>query len=167
MCTRSGDGRPERPGRRQRHAPGWGWSRAWVSVTLTLLAACGAAPTGTTPTAAPAADFTILVGDFRPGQVHPGDTTDVDLSSRFLNGFSQAVSFSLVGPAGFSATVSGCRTVFTQEFFGPPPGASCTATVRVDRAITEGTYGLVFEASAPGRPPKRTTVPLSVLPPRP
>ncbi|MCE2902761.1 MAG: hypothetical protein ACK6DP_18070 [Gemmatimonas sp.] len=156
----------------QRRVRRGGWPR-WVSscsraraiaaaLVLPLVVACGPPPT-----VPPKPDFGVRAGDFSPQQVHPGDTTWLVVSSAFRNGFSQPVTFSLREPVGFSAAFGDCQTVFTQTFFGPPPGAQCTAVVRVDSRVAAGSYGLVFEGGASGYPPKRTTVPLAVLPPRP
>jgi len=133
-----------------------------VALALTLTAACGSSHP-----AAPAPDYSFVAGDFSPADVRAGDSTMLPLSSRFLNGFSEPVTYAFEGPGGFSVAFSLCNTVYTQQFFGPPPGVSCNATVLVNRTVTPGVHALAFIATSSSVPAKRTIVPLAVLPARP
>ena len=133
-----------------------------LTTAVTLAAACGSSH----PTA-PAPDYSFIVGDFAPAEVRAGDSAMLSLSSRFLNGFSEPVAYALDGPSGFSVAFSLCNTVYTQQWFGPPPGVSCYATVFVDRTVQPGSHTIAFVATSSRVPAKRTTVPLMVLPARP
>ena len=121
-----------------------------------------------TVTAAPDFDLAVLPVS---AAVAAGDSLDVRVSARALNGFAGAISVTAsqtpglsVSPVSFSLRPGAVMAAVA----GAGEQASQGVRVDVSRRVPPGQVRLTFTGTAPGAPgPHTTTLDLTVLPPRP